>query len=143
MHPVSAAFMLFSSSISVQKPLTSWVSQVYIICLPSMNFYVSFRYGWTLIKYLMFCIKIEHKSSCSTKIIICQIMLIIFLLNKFMANFILRYCKDIVNLLFWEFWECLIIPIKNHSINLYGIFMLICMQKINFIIHFFLNYCKK
>ena len=27
-------------------------------------------------------------------------MLIIFLLNKFMANFILRYCKDIVNLLF-------------------------------------------
>ena len=24
----------------------------------------------------------------------------------------LKYCKDIENLLFWELWECLIIPIK-------------------------------
>ena len=24
----------------------------------------------------------------------------------------LRYCKDIANLLFWELWECLTIPIK-------------------------------
>ena len=25
---------------------------------------------------------------------------------------ILRYCKNITNLLFWELWECLTIPIK-------------------------------
>ena len=30
----------------------------------------------------------------------------------------MRYCKDIANLLFWEIWQCLTIPIKNHSINL-------------------------
>ena len=27
-------------------------------------------------------------------------------------NSFLRYCKDIANLLFWELWECLTIPIK-------------------------------
>ena len=43
-----------------------------------------------------------------------------------------RYCKDIANFLFWEFGECLSIPIKNHFINLKETFMLICMQKINF-----------
>ena len=47
----------------------------------------------------------------------------------------LRYDKDTVNLLFWEIWECL--AIHHHSINLKQPFMLICMQKINFITHFF------
>ena len=50
-----------------------------------------------------------------------------------------RYCRDIANLLFWKVWEYLTIPIKNHSINLQETFMLICMQKINLMIHFFLN----
>ena len=27
-------------------------------------------------------------------------------------TFSLRYCKDILNLLFWKLWECLTIPIK-------------------------------
>ena len=39
---------------------------------------------------------------------------------KFISNFYLRYCKDIANLLFWKFWECLTIPIKIHSIGLQG-----------------------
>ena len=30
----------------------------------------------------------------------------------------LRYCKDITNSLFWELWECLIMPITNHNITL-------------------------
>ena len=33
-------------------------------------------------------------------------------------NSFLRYCKEIVNLLFLELLECLSIPIKNHSLNL-------------------------
>ena len=40
-------------------------------------------------------------------------------------------------MLFWELWECLTIPIRNHSINLSETFMLICMQKINIISLFF------
>ena len=52
----------------------------------------------------------------------------------------LRYCKDIANLLFWELQECLIIPIKSHSINLQETFMLICMQKINIFTHFSVAY---
>ena len=55
----------------------------------------------------------------------------------------LRYCKEITNLLFWKLWECLAIPIKNHRINLYETFMLICIQKINFITHFFLKILKR
>ena len=43
----------------------------------------------------------------------------------------------IATLLFWELWECWRSSIKNHSINLKETFILICMQKINFITHFF------
>ena len=49
----------------------------------------------------------------------------------------MRYCKDISNLLFSGFSECLSVPIKNHCINLKETFMLIFMQKISFITHFF------
>ena len=55
----------------------------------------------------------------------------------------LNYCKDIADLLFWELWECLAIPIKNHIINLQETFVRICMLQINFITHFFLRYCKE
>ena len=48
----------------------------------------------------------------------------------------LRYCEDITNLLFLRTLEMLGHPHQNHSINLQQAFMLICMQKINFIIHF-------
>ena len=116
----------------------------------------------------MFCITIEHKSSCRTKIFYynCKILFVTFLLKRFMANFfffwnivkiteyfdnvwscpllmivstlgdfpkvlkstcrklmfictqkltssltsLLRYWKDIANLLFWELWECMNIP---------------------------------
>ena len=54
-----------------------------------------------------------------------------------------RCCKDIVNLLIWELWECLTIPVKNHSINLQETFMLTCMQQINFITTFYIRYCKE
>ena len=40
-----------------------------------------------------------------------------------------RHCK----LALLELWECLTMPIKNHNINLWETFTLICMQKINFI----------
>ena len=55
----------------------------------------------------------------------------------------LRYSKDIANMLFWELWECLIIPLKNYSINLWWNFMHICMQKINFITHFLLKILQR
>ena len=53
------------------------------------------------------------------------------------------YWKDIANMLFWEFWECLTIPIKNHGINFEHAFMFVCMQKINFLTHFFLKILQR
>ena len=47
----------------------------------------------------------------------------------------LRYCQDIVNLLFWKLWQCLI--------NLLQAFMLICMQKTNLINHFLLKILQR
>ena len=55
----------------------------------------------------------------------------------------LRYCKDIANLLFWGLLECWTTPIKSHNINLQETFMFICMQKINFIPHFFLKILQR
>ena len=40
---------------------------------------------------------------------------------------------------FWVLWACLVAHIQNDSINLYRTLMFICMQKINFIIHFILE----
>ena len=55
----------------------------------------------------------------------------------------MRFCKDIANFLLYELSECLTIPIKNHSINLWETFMLIYMQKINFITHFFFKILQR
>ena len=33
-------------------------------------------------------------------------------------TFFIRYCKDIVNLLIWVLWKCLIMPINDDSITL-------------------------
>ena len=55
----------------------------------------------------------------------------------------LRYCKDMANLIFCEFWECLAISIKSYSINLSQAFMLVYMQKINFTTHFFLKILQR
>ena len=62
--------------------------------------------------------------------------------TSYLTSF-LRYCKGIANLLFWKLWECLTIPIKNHSINFQETFMLICMQQITHSLTFFLRYCKE
>ena len=51
--------------------------------------------------------------------------------------FSLKYCKDIANLLFWVLWECLTISHQKSRHQSVGNFMLICMQKINFITDFF------
>ena len=52
----------------------------------------------------------------------------------------LTYCKDTTDLLFWELWKCLTIPIKIVvSISI----MLTCMQKINFFIHYFLKILQR
>ena len=59
----------------------------------------------------------------------------------------LRYCKDkeIINLLFWEFWECLTIPIK---IIVYQFVemetsMFTYLQKIQFLTDFFLKILER
>ena len=49
----------------------------------------------------------------------------------------LRYCKDIANLLFWELWECLAIPIKMILSICSNLSCLSACQKINFITQFF------
>ena len=49
----------------------------------------------------------------------------------------MRYCKDIAKLLFWNLWECLTIPIKTLLLICRKLFKHLCMQKINFITHFY------
>ena len=43
------------------------------------------------------------------------------------------------NFLFWVLWACLVGHTQNDQINMYKTLMFICMQKTNFIIHFFLE----
>ena len=55
----------------------------------------------------------------------------------------LRYCKDIANLLFWELWECLTIPIK---IIVSICSMLSCLsasKKSTSSFIYFLQYCRE
>ena len=53
-------------------------------------------------------------------------------------------CKNIGNLLFWKLWKCLIIPIKIIvSICRNFPYLFICMQKVNFITHFFLKILER
>ena len=55
----------------------------------------------------------------------------------------LRYCKDIANLLFWELWECLTIPIK---IIVSICSMLSCLsacKKSTSSFIYFLRYCRE
>ena len=56
--------------------------------------------------------------------------------NELYPTCFLRYCKDVANLLFWKLWKCLTIHIKNQSINF-------CIQKTNFITHFFLKLSQR
>ena len=54
-----------------------------------------------------------------------------------------RYCKNIVNLLFWELWEWLTVPIKI-IVSICGKFSsLPACKKINVITHFFLKILKR
>ena len=58
-------------------------------------------------------------------------------------TYFLRYCKDITNLLFWEFWECLTIPIKI-IVSVYS--MLSCLsacKKSTSSFIYFLRYCRE
>ena len=43
------------------------------------------------------------------------------------------------NFLFWVLWACLAMHIQSYSIKLYKTFTFICIPKINFAIHFFLE----
>ena len=58
-----------------------------------------------------------------------------------LASF-LRYCKEIAKLLFWEIWTCLsqtpkmIVSILKKSLTI------ISRQKVIFILHFSMRYCK-
>ena len=55
----------------------------------------------------------------------------------------LRYCKEIVNLLFWKLWECLTIPIKIIVWICSKLLYLSACKKINFITHFFLKILQR
>ena len=51
----------------------------------------------------------------------------------------MRYCKDIVHLLFWKLWECLTIPIKIIVWICSNLLYLSACKKVPFITHFFLK----
>ena len=55
----------------------------------------------------------------------------------------LRYCKDIVNLLFWQLWECLTIPIKIIVSICSKLSCLSACKKPSSSLTSFLRYCKK
>ena len=48
-----------------------------------------------------------------------------------------------VNLLFWELWKCLTISNKIIVSWFHQVFMLNCTQKVNFVIHSLLRYCRE
>ena len=60
--------------------------------------------------------------------------------KKWASGFLsfLRYCKNIVDLLFWVLWACLIIATKNDGICFKETLILFFMQKIKFISYLFL-----
>ena len=58
-------------------------------------------------------------------------------LTSLRISFLIRYCKEMVNLLFCVTWAYL----ENANINSKKILMFICRQKINFILHL-QRYCK-
>ena len=68
---------------------------------------------------------------------ICSFPSIFFVLFCFVL--FLRYCKNIVNLLFWVLWACLAMTSKKDTMTLHKTFMFIFMQKIVFIPHLFLE----
>ena len=55
----------------------------------------------------------------------------------------MRYYKDIANLLFWELWKCLTIPIKIILSICSKFSCLPACKKIDFIIHIFLEILQK
>ena len=59
--------------------------------------------------------------------------------NSFILHALLEILQRCTNFLFWVLWSCLVAHTQNDSINLYKTLMFICMQKTNFIIHFFLE----
>ena len=59
--------------------------------------------------------------------------------NNFIPHALLEILQRYANFLFWVLWTCLVAHTQNDSINLYKTLMFICMQKTNFIIHFFLE----
>ena len=58
---------------------------------------------------------------------------------KFTPPPFLEILQRYTNFLFWVPWACLVAHTQNESINLQKTSMLICMPKINFINHFFLE----
>ena len=59
--------------------------------------------------------------------------------NQLHSSIFLEILQRYVNFLFWVLWTYLATPTQNHSINFQETLMFICMPKINFIIHFFLE----
>ena len=55
----------------------------------------------------------------------------------------MRYCKDIVHLLFWKLWECLTIPIKIIVWICSNLLYLSACKKVPFITHFFLKILQR
>ena len=76
---------------------------------------------------------------------ICRKLWYLFACKKLISSptHFLNCWKGKANLLLWELWECLTIAINNCSINLEETFMLICMQKVNFITYFFLKILQR
>ena len=69
----------------------------------------------------------------------CQKLLFICRQKKSNPHVFLDILQRYANFLFWVLWACLAMHTQNDSINLQKISVLICITKIQFIIHFFLQ----
>ena len=58
---------------------------------------------------------------------------------NFIPCVFLKILQRYANFLFWVLWACLAMYTQKDSFNLYKTSMFICIPKINFIIHFFLE----
>ena len=58
---------------------------------------------------------------------------------NFIPCVFLKILQRYANFLFWVLWACMAMYTQKDSFNLYKTSMFICIPKINFIIHFFLE----
>ena len=106
-----------------------------IWCVPHIKFSIQTQHAWPN--------ELKNPLNCSNWRILC---LTTCKKSTSLLTSFLRYYRDIGNLLLWVIWAWAVMLINTGSLNLYEIWMFICMEKTKFIPPLFLKimqkYCK-